>query len=204
MKRNIFIIALFIIFTVLFRSQIFAVTPVNISQTPNGKNIPGMMGESSPGGIIDQEGSVGQTEYSLPYPGILADHPLFIFKRLRDRILDFLIADPVKKTEFYILQSDKYLAMTLAFVGTEKWDMAKFTADRSVFYMNSAVTKLTELKSGGGDIPLHIIERTEKSLAKHLQVFDEIARKADSANKATYQNFSKLFGDLQVSIGKVK
>ncbi len=63
---------------------------------------------------------VPKVEYNLPYPGILPDHPLYFLKQLRDKILDFLITDPVKKAEFYILQADKRLSMGIALTDEKK------------------------------------------------------------------------------------
>ena len=47
--------------------------------------------------------------YLLPYPGMLPDNPLYMLKAMRDRVINFLIADSQKKAEFYLLQSDKRL-----------------------------------------------------------------------------------------------
>lgn len=46
-------------------------------------------------------------EYALPYPGLLPDNPLYPVKMLRDRLISLLIADPVKKAAFNLLQSEK-------------------------------------------------------------------------------------------------
>jgi hypothetical protein len=49
--------------------------------------------------------------YTLPYPGILPDHPLYFVKQLRDTVLSLLISNPVRKVKFYILMADKHLSM---------------------------------------------------------------------------------------------
>ncbi len=48
-----------------------------------------------------------QIDYPLPYPGILPDNPLYQLKTLRDRIVSFFIADPLRKADFDLLQADK-------------------------------------------------------------------------------------------------
>lgn len=48
-------------------------------------------------------------DYQLPYPGLLPDNPLYKLKTLRDKIVFFLISDPLKKAQFDLLQSDKRL-----------------------------------------------------------------------------------------------
>src|SRR4030067_2121577 len=59
--------------------------------------------------ILNQE----KIEYNLPYPGILPDHPLFIIKSIRDKILEFTTRDNSKKAELYLLLSDKRAAMVM-------------------------------------------------------------------------------------------
>ncbi len=45
------------------------------------------------------------SEYALPYPGILPDNVLYNLKVFRDKVFEFLIIDPVKKADFYLLQA---------------------------------------------------------------------------------------------------
>ncbi len=52
---------------------------------------------------------VETVDYTLPYPGILPDNPLYPLKAFRDRMVSVLIADPVKKSLFNLLQADKRL-----------------------------------------------------------------------------------------------
>ncbi|EKD64922.1 MAG: hypothetical protein ACD_50C00243G0002 [uncultured bacterium] len=111
-----------------------------------------------------------KTEYVLPYPGILPDHPLYIFKRIRDRMLDFLIVDPLRKAEFYILQADKRLGMGLVLFDKDKDDVATETIAQGENYFSQAVTVLTTLKNTGKEIPEYLIERLTNASIKHEEV----------------------------------
>lgn len=52
--------------------------------------------------------SISQTtEYTLPYPGMLPDSPIYKIKTLRDKVISFLITDPQKKVNFHLLQANK-------------------------------------------------------------------------------------------------
>src|SRR3990167_744470 len=51
-------------------------------------------------------------QYDLPYPGILPDHPLYVFKTTRDKILEFFTRGNIKKAELYLLFSDKRAKMS--------------------------------------------------------------------------------------------
>ncbi|MBI3576483.1 hypothetical protein HY086_00365, partial [Candidatus Gottesmanbacteria bacterium] len=91
----------------VFPSSVLAVTykPTITVQTQTTSKTPTTI---KPGNAM----MVAKVEYLLPYPGILPDNPLYFLKAARDKIIEFLIADPVRKAEFYILQSDKRLGMT--------------------------------------------------------------------------------------------
>lgn len=53
-------------------------------------------------------------DYSLPYPGILPDNPLYIIKAMRDKFVSFFISDPKEKAAFDLLQADKRIAAAFA------------------------------------------------------------------------------------------
>ncbi|MBF8250036.1 MAG: LPXTG-motif cell wall anchor protein, partial [Candidatus Levybacteria bacterium] len=50
-----------------------------------------------------------EVNYELPYPGLLPDSPLYFLRVTRDKLVSFLISDPLKKAEFDLLQADKRL-----------------------------------------------------------------------------------------------
>src|SRR5260370_38981843 len=64
-------------------------------------------------------------DYQLPYPGILPDNPLYELNALRDRIYGFLISDPLKKSEFDLLQADKRLAVGISLFNKGKKELAE-------------------------------------------------------------------------------
>ena len=71
-------------------------------------------------------------EYTLPYPGILPDSPLYFLKTARDKIVSFLISDPLKKAEFNLLAADKRLnsGIFLFNKGKEKYKLALSTISK--------------------------------------------------------------------------
>src|SRR5260221_13808872 len=54
------------------------------------------------------------SDYTLPYPGILPDNPLYVFKAMRDRMVSWFITDPKNKATFDLLQADKRVAAAFA------------------------------------------------------------------------------------------
>lgn len=67
-------------------------------------------------------------KYDLAFPGILPDHPLYKLKVLRDKTSAGIISDPLKKIDFYLLQTDKGILAAAMLVDKNKIDLASETA----------------------------------------------------------------------------
>ncbi len=143
-------------------------------------------------------------QYILPYPGILPDHPLYFIKRLRDFLLDKLVVDPVRKAELYILQADKRLNMGIFLVGKQKEALAEETISKGEKYLNGAVYGLLALKTTGGDVPQFVVERLEKSLAKHSDVVADLMTRVSEQTKNALRGSLELVTKLQGELGKLK
>lgn len=80
-------------------------------------------------------------DYTLPYPGLLPDNPLYSLKMIRDRIVLLLINDPLKKSEFMLLQADKRLqaGMMLYQKDQSKLPLAIETLSKGVDYFAKAI-----------------------------------------------------------------
>ena len=50
------------------------------------------------GALADSPIPVQRVDYELPYPGLLPDSPLYFLKISRDRLIEFMIGDPIKKS----------------------------------------------------------------------------------------------------------
>lgn len=116
---------------------------------------------------------VKKVDYLLPFPGILPDNPLYFLKAGRDRVMDFLIVDPVRKAEFYILQADKRLGMTVQLLDKGNTTLAETTLSKGETYMEKAVSTAINYKAGGKEVPGYVVDRLTKSLAKHIEVLSE-------------------------------
>src|SRR6266480_33070 len=66
-----------------------------------------------------------KNDYQLAYPGMLPDNPLYKIKVLRDKIMEKLIIDPQKKIDYYLLQTDKQIAMVAMLVDKKASALAK-------------------------------------------------------------------------------
>ena len=141
-------------------------------------------------GVKQTVGAVGpvpaatKIDYALPYPGVLPDHPLYFMKRVRDAILEVLIMEPVRKSEFYILQGDKRLEMGVMLVEQKKFALAETTVSKAEKYMEKAVVGLTTYKINGGTVAPYVIEHVQKALAKHMEVLQELLAQVPDAQKS--------------------
>ncbi|MFZ5845598.1 MAG: DUF5667 domain-containing protein [Patescibacteria group bacterium] len=143
-------------------------------------------------------------EYVLPYPGILPDHPLYVLKKVRDYILDKLIVDPVRKTEFYVLQADKRLNMGLFLAGRGKLILAEQTISKGEKYLDKAIGGFVALRREGKPVPGHVTDRLEKAMAKHIEVLEEMIGRAEGDYKTGLAGSLELVKRLQENFTKAK
>lgn len=155
-----------LIVPLFFTHEVFAVTPAGVKPTA----IPMPTVTPTPGPV----------EYILPYPGILPTHPMYFFKTLRDRIIEMLIADPLSKGEFYILQADKKLNMGVSLKNLSKTSEAKTAFAESLASRIQAINFLEAYKKAGSTIPGHIIEKINLSIDKHAEVLRMAGESADA------------------------
>jgi hypothetical protein len=144
-------------------------------------------------------------QYELPYPGMLPNNPLYFLKQARDWILDKLITDPVKKTEFYILQADKRLAMGRILSAGGNDVLAEQTMSKGEKYMNNAMQALFALKAQGRDVPVYIMDHITQALAKHAEVLtEETAKTTDAVLKSGFAGSLDLVNTLRGELPKLQ
>lgn len=93
-----------------------------------------------------------QINYELPYPGLLPDNPLYFLRIIRDKTVGFLISDPLKKTEFDLLQADKRLNAGIYLFDKGKTSLALSTVSKAENYFSEALDKMKEAKTQGMNI----------------------------------------------------
>lgn len=101
------------------------------------------------------------SDYYLPYPGTLPDHPLYWLKMVRDRIQLVLTTNPLAKAEKLLLYSDKRLGAGWALVEGNKQALGMTTLTKGEKYLEQAV-------SLGENVGLK--ETLKKAVQKHEEV----------------------------------
>ncbi len=122
-------------------------------------------------------------KYDLAFPGMLPDSPLYKLKVLRDRIVLFLIRDPMKKAEYHLLLADKRIHMAAMLVDKGKVELAKETALKGeneytllVFLFKDEVRKPDK----------KLFDKLEKAGLKHQEVLRSIVNKVDKKDEKTF------------------
>jgi len=134
------------------------------------------------------QSSKSETEikYELPYPGLLPDNPLYFLRAIRDRVVSFLISDPLKKAEFNLLQADKRLNAGIYLLNKGKESLALSTVSKAENYFEQALGKLREAEKRGQDIGA-MQGNLESALEKHEQELGNLVKKASVNFKAGFQ-----------------
>src|SRR5690606_7708840 len=130
---------------------------------------------------------VPEIVYTLPYPGILPDNPLYVLKATRDRIVSFFIADPVKKAEFDLLQADKRVQAGFFLLHKEDPDipLAISTISKGQNYLHEALAgiakaqmeerKAKKTSLSFGDLP----DKIYNAARKHNQLLKKETKRFD-------------------------
>lgn len=123
--------------------------------------------------IITPLPSTQQTQYALPYPGILPDHPLYFLKVFRDQTMLMLTSDPIKKTNLDILFSDKHLVMGQLLIEKDNYDLGIETIKKGEKYLLSSVVLLRNLKNPE-TVPPGLLDKIKISAKKHKEVINNL------------------------------
>jgi hypothetical protein len=143
--------------------------------------------KSSASAQEDAPNVTSMDDYTLPYPGILPDNPLYILKTVRDRLVGMLISDPVKKSAFDLLQADKRLQSGIYLIDKSKnYLLAETTISKGENYFEDALSRISDAKKQGMDV--NTIESNLANAAKkHQQVILGLLKKAPKQYANSYK-----------------
>lgn len=108
--------------------------------------------------------------YTLPYPGLLPDHPFYFLKLVRDNMTGFFIGKPLEKAAFALEQADKYVAasrLTMQEKGEKEDAISLFTQSQG--YLAEAITQTEAAKKQGINIT-EFSEQLTLASKKHKEV----------------------------------
>lgn len=132
--------------------------------------------------------SAEKINYELPYPGLLPDNPLYFLRVIRDKIVGFLIADPLKKAEFNLLQADKRLNAGIYLFNKGKVSISISTISKAENYFEESLGKAKKARQEG----MEIQEMTRKLIDSSKKHQEELSSLEEKAPKNFKTNFSAL------------
>lgn len=135
-------------------------------------------------------------EYQLPYPGILPDNSLYFLKAFRDKVVGFLISDPLKKAEFNLLEADKRLNAGVYVFEKGKPDLAESTISKGENYFEEAITKVKSAKAQGMDVS-DISRKLFTAADKHREVLSDLELKTDKSKKSKFLSLKKRVNEFK-------
>lgn len=115
-------------------------------------------------------------EYTLPYPGLLPDSPLYPLKTFRDKVISFFITDAKKQAAFDLLQADKRLSAAQILVQEKSsQQLISQTASKGENYFGDAVVNVTTAKKQGMFVN-DFLGTLQTAGLKHEQVLLQMAQ----------------------------
>lgn len=143
-------------------------------------------------------------QYELPYPGILPDNPLYKLKAVRDRLIEFLIADPLKKAEFYLLQADKRLQIGVYLIKKNqgKEDLAESTISKGENYFEKAVAEVEKAQKQGMSTK-KILEKMSLATKKHKEVLEALKKETSKTIQIKLSKEKERIGKIEEKVNKL-
>lgn len=141
-------------------------------------------------------------DYSLPYPGILPDSPLYSLKAFRDKIISILISDPLKKAEFDLLQADKRLNSGIYLFEKKKVSLAESTISKGENYFEEAIERAKEAAQQGHKTA-NLVRRLSQAAKKHQQVIRDLEKKATKEQANSFKALQERISNIIKNVDKL-
>ena len=139
--------------------------------------------------------------YTLPYPGILPDHPLYFIKVVRDKLLQLKTRDNLKKAKLYLLLSDKRAAMAEALAKKGKDSLAITTFSKGEKYFLKIPDLVKNSKKQGTSPESDFVNNLKLSNAKHREIaksfLNELPQGQNEEINQLLELNSQIFKSLQ-------
>jgi hypothetical protein len=150
---------------------------------------------------LSASSSSKRVNYDLPYPGLLPDSPLYFLRVIRDKIVEFLISDPLKKSEFDLLQANKRLNAGIFLFNKGKMSLALSTISKAENYFLQALDALGKAKEQGRSTD-GIEGKLKDALEKHEQELESLTKNSDANLKTDFARELKRVTDFEQRLNR--
>lgn len=127
--------------------------------------------------------TVSATDYKLPYPGILPDHPLYKLKVLRDKIILYLTFDPFKKAQLHLQLADKTLLAALKVAEKGNLPLAIQTAFKGEHHFTQMVDETKRGVYSGKKLDQKLVDKAHQAFVKHQELLDGMMGRASKKDQ---------------------
>lgn len=151
--------------------------------------------------------AVYSEQNTFPWPGMLPDNKLYKLKVVRNKVIEKIIINPAKKTEFDLLMADKTIYASLLLMEKGNVSLAKETALKGENYYSMLVQHYNRTLLEKKKIPKELDRRISLAAKKHQEIFKKLEKAAKGEDKKTFQaayNFSKINYDFIQGLRKPK
>lgn len=132
-------------------------------------------------------------DYTLPFPGLLPDHPLYFLKVIRDKLVDLFTSDSQKRVEFLLLMADKRIVMGQLLVDKGDSDLGRSTISKGGKYFLRATEELSILEKSKPESASRLRDKLLSAYKKHQQVLQGIYAKLDEKEQGNWQDIRDIF-----------
>lgn len=122
--------------------------------------------------------------YELPHPGILPDHPLYYFKKVRDSFWLFFTRDHMAKAELALLLADKRIVMAQNVAEKAKWEPALDTLEESESYYDRIIAAMEVSEKIGSSPTADFLDEVKLSSQKHYEIMEDMLKMAPQGNRS--------------------
>lgn len=169
----------------------------------------GMYAETTPvspsAQIITSTPSYKNVDYTLPYPGLLPDSPLYPLKAFRDKLISMFISDPLQKAKFDLLQTDKRVNSSIYLFNRKhrNENLITTTISKGENYFEEGIGQIRQAKMQGQSNP-DIIHLFSKASQKHIELIREMEVKVTGAFKKDLHSSEIRMIDLEKTVDSMK
>lgn len=135
--------------------------------------------------------------YRLPYPGILPDSPLYVFKMVRDRMRLVVTQRPVQRVDLYISYGDKRVGAAYYLAQGNKIPLAYSTALKGLSYMDHALTTL-ERESFSAEQNQRLSKKLHLSLMAHSKTLQEVVLMLEGDARVQFEGILDAYEALLI------
>lgn len=130
--------------------------------------------------------TTSQAGYMLPWPGMLPDHPLYVLKVARNKLIQKMIYSPVKRIEFDLLMADKTLYASRMLMDKGEQKLAAATALKGENYMSILVSDYRTVIEKKILVPQALDQKITEAHAAHQELIAYLIAHAEPSEKEVY------------------